>query len=304
MSKRRRRFVVLHDLLNHVKEVFLYKMYYWNSCFRELVPHNINHLNPNFFHNSMRAVWSGSIAFGLVTIPIKLYSAVSSKAGHFRLLHSKHPAPIRYKRFCEKCEKEVPWDEIDRGVEVGKNRYVKLSQEEIKKIRPEKTETIDIKEIVDLQQIDPLYFNSHYYVGPADAKQKSYFLFKEVLQSTAKVAIGTFVLKDKEHVCAIEAYRDGMLLTTLNYADEIKDMEEIEELKQAPKISKEEFKLAMELIDKITAKEFTIEKYEDTFAEELKKLLKKKEKGEIIVEKKVTKKKEKDLIEALKESLR
>ena len=219
-------------------------------------------------------------------------------------MHSKHPAPIRYKRVCEKCQKEVPWDEIDKGVEVTKNKYVMVSQDELKKIRPEKTETIDVKEIVDLQQIDPLYFNSHYYVGPAVAKQKSYFLFKEVLQSTAKVAIGTFVLKDKEHVCAIEAYREGLLLTTLNYADEIKNLTEIEELKQPPRITKEEFNLAQELINKISSKEFEIEKYEDTFSQDLKKLLKKKEKGEIIIEKKQPKKKEKDLIAALKESLK
>ncbi len=252
----------------------------------------------------MRAIWSGSIAFGLVTIPIKLYSAVSSKSGHFRLLHSKHASPIRYKRVCEKCAKEVPWEEIEKGVEIGKNKYVPLSQEEIKKIKPEKTETIDIKEIVDLNQIDPLYFNSHYYVGPEDAKQKSFFLFKEVLQSTAKVAIGTFVLRDKEYVCAIESYREGMLLTTLNYADEIKSITEIEGLGEAPKISKEEFNLARELIDKITAKEFKIEKYEDTFSLELKKLLKKKDKEELIIEKKPGKKKEKDLIAALRESLK
>ena len=269
-----------------------------------LVPHNINHLNTKFFLKPMRTVWSGSIAFGLVTIPIKLYSAISSKTGHFRLLHSKHPAPIRYKRVCEKCQKEVPWEEVEKGVEVAKNKFVMLTQEEIKKIRPGKTDTIDIKEIVDLQQIDPLYFNSHYYVGPADPKQKSYFLFKEVLQSTAKVAVGTFVLRDKEYVCAIESYQEGMLLTTLNYADEVKDITEIEELKQAPKISKEEFKLATELIEKITIEEFKIEKYEDTFSEDLKKLLKKKDKEEIIVEKKPTKKKEKDLIAALKESLK
>src|SRR3989344_1836537 len=171
-----------------------------------LVPHNINHLNTKFFLKPMRTVWSGSIAFGLVTIPIKLYSAISSKTGHFRLLHSKHPAPIRYKRVCEKCQKEVPWEEVEKGVEVAKNKFVMLTQEEIKKIRPGKTDTIDIKE-----------------------------------------------------------------------------------LKQAPKISKEEFKLATELIEKITIEEFKIEKYEDTFSEDLKKLLKKKEK---------------DLIAALKESLK
>ena len=253
----------------------------------------------------MRAVWSGSISFGLVTIPIKLYSAVSSKSGSFRLLHEKHNAPIRYKRFCEKCNKEVAWDEITKGVEIAKNKYVVLSKDEIKKIKPEKTETIDIKEIVDLNQIDPLYFNSHYYIGPYQTKQKSFFLFKEVLQSTAKVAIGTFVLRDKEYVCAIESYKEGMLLTTLNYANEIKNISDLEELKSAPKLSKEEFKLATELINKITVKEFHIDKYEDTFSQELKKLMRKKDKGEIIIEeKKKPTKKEKDLVTALKESLR
>src|SRR3989344_3323166 len=148
----------------------------------------------------MRAIWSGTISFGLVTIPVKLYSAIASSAGMFRMLHDKHQYPIQYKRWCEKCDNEVPWDQIVKGIEVSKNRYVVITPEELKKMKPEKTQSIDIREIVQKQQIDPLYFRAHYFIGPQSKKQKSYFLFKEVLESRAIAALGTFVLRDKEHV--------------------------------------------------------------------------------------------------------
>ena len=157
-----------------------------------------------------------------------------------------------------------------------------------------------------MHQPDPIYFNTHYYVGPDTAKEKSYFLFKEILMQTAKVAIGRFVMREKEYVCAIESYKSGLLLTTLSYNYEIRDINSIEELQEKPKLSPQEIKLAELLIDKIYIKRFDMDKFTDTFAKELKKIIDKKQKGKTItIEKKeLPVAKEENLIAALKASLK
>ena len=254
----------------------------------------------------MKSIWNGSLSFGLVNIPVKMYSAVEAKAVSFRLLHKKHNAPIHFKRWCDECKKEVKWDEIVKGLEVAKDQYYIFTKEELKSIRPERTNSIDIIKIIDSHQLDPIYFDNHYYLGPEKKKEKPFFLFKEILQETAKAAVGRFVMREKEYICIVTAYRKGMLLTTLNYAYEIRDIDALEELKSGPKFRKEEQELAKQLINKIYDKNFDIAEYKDTFAEELKKLIKKKEKGEPIeiVEAEKEETSEENLVEALKASLR
>lgn len=253
----------------------------------------------------MKTIWRGDISFGLVTIPVNLHSAVVHKTPQFKLLDKKHHLPIHYKRVCEKCKGDVEWDDVVKGLKVSKDNYIVFSQEELKALKPEKTETIDILEIVDAQQIDPIFFNKHFFVAPEKKKEKAYFLLKEILESSAKAAIGRFVMRDKEYMCSIESYKEGLLLTTLNYAYEIRDIDEIEELKEKPKLDKKEIGLARELIDKLYSEEFDISEYKDTFAHELKKILKKKEKGELISleGKKHAPKEGKNLVEALRASL-
>jgi len=252
----------------------------------------------------MKSVWDGSISFGLVNIPVKLYSAVEQQAIGFRLLHKKCDTPLKYKRWCPKCKKEVEWENVVKGLEIKKGEFFVLTKKKLEKLKPEKTSTIDIIEIIDAQQIDPIFFDKHYFAAPQMDKEKAYFLFKEVLQSTAKTAIGRFVMREKEYVCAIESYKKGLLLTTLNYAYEIRDINKIEALKKAPALKKEELKLAKELINKLYEEEFDIKKFKDTFAEELKKVIKKIAKGEKIKGAKVEKpEKKKKLMEALKASI-
>ena len=253
----------------------------------------------------MKSIWNGAISFGLVNIPVKLYSAVESKAFSFRMIDKKSNSPIKYKRVAEKTGKEVPWAEIVKGIELQKGVFFVPTKEQLEAIKPEKSDTIDIVEFVDQDQIDPVYFNSHYYIGPAKEKDKSYFLFKEILQVTARTALGRFVMREKEYVCTIKAYKKGLLLTTLNYAYEIRDIEDVDKLSAVPKVSEPELKLAGELIDKLYKKRFNIDSFKDTFAEEMEKLLKKAAKGETIETAKPTKKvkKEENLIAALKASL-
>lgn len=253
----------------------------------------------------MKSVWNGSISFGLVNIPIKLYSAVESQTLGFRILHKKCNTPLKYKRWCPKCKKEVEWENVVKGLEISKDNFFVLTKEKLEKLKPEKTNKIEIIKIIDAKQIDPIYFDHHYYVAPAKKKEKAYALFKEVLQSAAKVAIGKFVMRERQHICAIESYKKGLLLTTLNYAYEIRDINKIEQLKKAPKLKKEELKLAKQLINKLYEEEFDITEFKDTFAQELKKAIKKVAKGKKVKGIKVEKpEKKKKLMEALKASIK
>lgn len=254
----------------------------------------------------MKTIWKGSISFGLVNIPIKLYSAIEERGVKMRLLYKKNLSPIRYKRWSDKSGKEIAWEDIVKGVEVGEDEFIVLTRAEIEAIKPERSKTVEIIEFVDAVQVDPIYFNSHYYIAPDKPKEKAFFLLKEILGQTMKMAIGQFIMREKMYTCAIESYREGLLLTTLNYGYEIKDISAIEELKEKPKLSKQELELAKQLIDKISVKKFNINDFKDDFHESLMTIIKKKEKGKTIVipKKKEPKVKEENLIAALKASLK
>ena len=250
----------------------------------------------------MKTIWNGSISFGLVTIPVKLYSAVQPKSLKFKLLSKKDNSPIKYKRVSEKDGKEVKWEDIVKGYEISKGNYYTITKEELSKLKPEKSDLIEVLEFVNVDRIDPIYFNSHYYVAPEKEKEKSFFLFKNVLQTSGKAAIAKFVMHEKEHVCVIVSYKNGLLLTTLNYAYEIRDISEIEELKGSISLREEELKLAKTLIEQLTKEEFKISQFKDTFKEQLDEAIKNKEKG--ISRKSVSIKSEPDLIKALRQSLK
>jgi len=254
----------------------------------------------------MKSLWKGSIAFGLVNIPIKLYSAIEQKPLKMRLLHKDKLSPIRYKKWCDACTQEVSQDEIVRGIEVSPDKYVVISDEELRSIRPEKSTWIEIVEFVHSHQIDPIFFDSHYYAGPERPKDKTYFLFRDVLRQTAKTAIGRFVMREKEHVCAIEAYGQALLLTTLNYDYEIRDIARVDGLAEEPTISQVERDLARQLLSQITVDEFDITRFHDTFEEDLQQLVAKKARGETISVQKIEyhATAEENLIEALKASLK
>ena len=137
----------------------------------------------------MKSIWNGSISFGLVNIPIKLYSAIETKnIINFKMLHKKTLSPIRYKKWCDECEEEVNQDEIIKGFEYEKNQYYILDDNELEKITPKNTDTIEIKEITNTKQIDPIYLSKHYFIGPSKKNEKPYLLFKEILQTEAKTA--------------------------------------------------------------------------------------------------------------------
>ncbi len=230
----------------------------------------------------MKSSWKGSLSFGLVTIPVELYSAVQEHSLGFKLLHASCHTPINYERWCKHCKKEVQWNDIVKGIKLKNQSYFILTPEAIKKIKPETTNVINILACVDTAALDIIYLDQHYYVLPAKEEAgKAYFLFIAALASLHKVAIGQFVMKDKEHVCAIQPHHDGLLLTTLNYAYEIK--ESPKPRVTVPKIAKQELALAEQLIKKLSKKKLDMNAFKDTFAEKLRKKLQTTKKGKKIL---------------------
>lgn len=248
----------------------------------------------------MKAVWQGSLAFGLVNIPIKLYSAAEPKQFSFRLLCGECGSPLKYKKYCMKCKKEVVWSNVVRGIEISKGKFYALSKEKLEGIKPEKSDIIEIISFIDPITIDPIYFFKNYYMVPAKKKEKAYFLFHEALKASAKVALGRFVFKEKEYNVMIRPFKSGLLLTTLHYSYEIRNLNRLEELKEKLRIKKEELLLALELIDKFSKKEVSLERFKDEYAEKIKALVL----GRAVKETKTKKGRAKKLLDALKLSIK
>jgi DNA end-binding protein Ku len=247
----------------------------------------------------MKAVWEGSIVFGLVDIPIKLYSATEPRTIRFKYLCGKCNTPLQYKRYCVKCKKEVPWEEVAYGFEISKGKFKIFSREELEKIKPEKSDVAEVIAFLNLSAIDPIFFQKSYYAVPTKKKEKPFFLFMEALRSKARAGIVKIIMRNKEYIATITPYKNVLLLTTLLYTSEIRKLERFEELKDRPKISSEELNLANKLIDKYSKRELDMTQYRDEFAEKLKEIIKGKKPKPVKVQPKPEK-----LIEALKLSIK
>jgi DNA end-binding protein Ku len=231
-----------------------------------------------------RAIWSGAISFGLVNVPVKVYSAVSRKTVRFHQLHDKDGVPIRQKRVCPADDEEVSYEHVVKGYEVAKDQYVVIEPEELEALDPKKTRSIDIQEFVDIGEIDPIYFENPYYLGPAEGAEKAYGLLAKAMESSGKAAIARFVLRNREHLAAIRA-RDGVLtMTTMRFADEVVSPEELDDAlpDQQPRVDKREREMAEKLIDSLSAK-FDPASYRDEYREELLGLLEQKAAGKEVV---------------------
>ncbi len=251
----------------------------------------------------MRSVWNGSIAFGLVSIPIKLYSAVSQRSIGFKLLCKDCMTPIRYERHCDGCEGQVEWSDTIKALDLGDGQYLPFSKEELDAIKPEKTDRIEIIEFVKGEEIEPIYYDKFYFCGPAKKTERSYFLLKHVLEDSGQVAIGRFVMREREYVAAIQSYRSGLLLATLNYSYEVRNIEDVETLAEPPELKKQEMELARKLVDQLKQDELNLEEFKDEFAERLQEMIDKKEKIVVEQPEEAAPFDEESLMEALQASL-
>jgi len=269
-------------------------------------------------------IWTGSISFGLVNVPVRLYTTIdTSKDFSFNQL-DKEGHRIRYKKWCPVEEREVEYSEIKKGYEIAKDQYVVIETQDLEKIAVESTRTINIKEFIDEQELDPLFVEKSYYVAPDSTdkrgrkkakanptptvQDKAYSLLVKVLHDMKKAAIGKVVLRgEKERLVAIRAYQRGLVLHTLHYLSEIKPLEAITEISEAkvPPIDEKERSLGQLLVENLTSKDFDISRYRDEYTDELEKLINVKAKGKVRVIRQVTKEPQQtqDLIAALKASL-
>ena len=265
-----------------------------------------------------RSIWKGAISFGLVNIPIQVFSAEQKEesTSFSQLCQKGHK--IKYKKWCPVEEREVPWSEIKKGYEITKKNYVVIEKEEIENIKLKTTNTIEIKEFINSEEFDPLFIEKSYYVGPDTGKKKkgtdktattipakAYSLFVKILNETKKVAIGKVVLRDKEQLVGLRAYQRGLVMHQLKYLDEIRPMDEIGGLDSAQKIDANELSLGKKLVESLTAEEFDLGQYSDAYAKELEKLIEAKSKGEKVTIKEEEEKPEEptDLLEALRASI-
>ncbi len=251
----------------------------------------------------MKAVWKGYLGFGLVNIPVALYSAVEDDQINFHLFHEKDNGRIKYNRVCSECGKEISWGDIIKGIEMGKDAYYMISKEEINELKPKADDLIEIQEFIDIDKISQIYFTRHYYIGPTENTERPYFLFKETLANSNKAAIATFVLREKEYTCMVVNFKEGLLLSILNYSNQIRDIKNVPNLEDKPDLKEKELTLARELIDKLTSDSINLEKYEDTFTESLKELILKKAEGKLVSGKAKKIAGTENLIEALEASI-
>lgn len=253
----------------------------------------------------MRPIWQGSISFGLVNIPVSLYSATRREELRFHLLREKDLSPINYKRVAEADGKEVPWEEIVKGYEYEKGKFVVLKDEDFKRADVEATQTVDIVDFVDLKEINPIYFSKPYFMEPKKGGEKAYVLLRDALKETGKVGIAKVVIKTRQYLAAVKPNGEQLSLEVLHFANELVDAEELKIPKKISS-SKGELEMAKTLIGRM-ASEWQPEKYKDEYRTALMDLIDQKIKhgGEAIPAKGTTRHATNviDLAKVLKQSL-
>ena len=229
-----------------------------------------------------RPLWNGSISFGLVNVPVKLFRAQAPKDVRFHQLHSKDGVRIQQKRVCPSDGNEVPYEEIVKGYEISPERYVIIEPDELASLDPKATHTIEIEDFVDLDEIDPLFFDSGYYVVPDARSEKPYALLVAAMEQTRKVAIAKFVMRTKEYLCAVRASKGVLVLETMLYADEIVGAEELNLPRDLEAPAERELKMATALVESLSG-DFEPEKYSDTYREKVMAMIDAKAEGNEIV---------------------
>lgn len=224
-----------------------------------------------------RAMWKGSIAFGLVNIPIELYSAVRDHRPKFRLLHAKDESPVSYERVCQREGKPVAWEDLVKGFEFEKGQFVVLSKEDFKTAALEKTKTIDILDFVDPAEVDDRYYETPYYLQPGKGADRAYALLREAIRDSGKIGIAKIILRDAQHLASVEAIGDALVLTMMRFADELAALEDFT-FPKAEGIRQPELKMALQLVESLAGK-WEPEKYTDEYRDNLLKVIDAKVKG-------------------------
>lgn len=250
------------------------------------------------------SIGSGTISFGLVSIPVKLYTAASSQSVSFNLLHSKCGNRIRQQRFCPVCNEVVERDDLVRGYEFAKDQYVKVGDEELQALESEASKAIEIAEFVPLSQVDPIYFEKSYYLGPDKGGEKPYRLLSDAMAQAGKVALAKFVMRGKENLVLVRSAQNGLMLHSMYFADEVRSFDDIAKGESA-KITGAETNLALRLIEELSSDEFDPGRYGDEYRQRVLDLVASKAEGKefTIAAPAPPRAQVIDLVAALKESL-
>lgn len=251
----------------------------------------------------MRAIWSGSISFGLINVPVKLYSASEEHEISFHLLHKTDLSPIRYARICKAEEKEIPYEDVVKGYEYEKGEYVVFEEKDFENVSVKKTGAIDIIIFTKNEWIDSIYFEKPYYLEPDKGAAKPYALLREVLKSSKTVAVVKYIFRNKEHLGIVKPYKEALILEQMRFASEIRQMEDLK-LPERNLVNKKELDMALQLVDKLTG-EFNPKDYKDEYTHELQQAIEDKlhgiskgKKGKVVRTSKIH-----DLTELLEQSL-
>jgi DNA end-binding protein Ku len=230
-----------------------------------------------------RAIWTGTVGFGMVTVPVKLYSAVDRKTVRFHQLSGKTGVRVAQKRVDPSTGEEIPYAEIVKGYELAPDRYVVIEPGELETLEPKKTKTIEIEEFVDLSQIDPVYYDHPYYLAPAAGGLKPYRLLLEAMRVTGKVAIARVVIRSKEQLVAVRPMGDALGMATMLFADEVLSPDRLDEVKDAAEVktTKRELDIAKQLVDSLAA-DFKPDAFRDTYREQVLELIERKAQGKAI----------------------
>jgi len=249
----------------------------------------------------MRPIWSGTISFGLVSVPVRMYSATESKELRFHFLHKDDLEPIGYDKVRKDTGEHVDPKDIVRGFEIEKGRYVPIEDEDLDRLDIELTHSVDICDFVDLEDIDPIYFRKAYYLAPQDGAEKPYRLLEKALEETGKAGIAKVVIRNKQHLGALRAHDKTLVLETMYFADEVRKPEKVN---GSARVQKAEVDMAKSLVENLSA-DFKPDKYDDTYRKELMDLIRKKAKGQKLPEPQEEEEGEVvDLMEALRASVK
>lgn len=253
----------------------------------------------------MRSLWKGAISFGLVNIPVKLYTATQNKDIRFRYLHQECSSPVQYRKFCPVCNQNVESEQIVAGYEYQKGRFVVIEDEDLSQLPRHTTHTIDILDFVDLAQVDPVYFDKSYYLEPAAGGEKAYALLIKAMETTAKTAIAKIVIRTRQNLAAIRVHQEVLILETMFYPDEIRDPAHLDINLDQVNLHENEIKMALSLIDNLGTN-FDARRYHNEYRQALWEVIQNKIAGRQVVEKPAAPEAAPvvDLMEALKASVK
>lgn len=254
----------------------------------------------------MHTIWKGSISFGLVNIPVKLHAATEDKDVRLRQLHKECHTPINYRKVCPVCEKEVTNDEIVKAFEYSKNKFVVLDEEDLEQLKKENEErAVEILEFVQLEEIDPIYFEKSYFLSPDSGGSKAYALLRQALKDSGKIGVAKITIRSKEQLAVVRVFENTLVMETIHFPDEVRKTIDVPSIPSEEKVVKKELDTALMLIDQLTVK-FEPEKYQDDYRTALLNLIEQKKTGETVTAKErdaVVPSEMSDLMSALQASL-